>query len=93
VQAVYQGVLATRPALAPLRAAVLASTANRRAAAADLAFDGRDLAAMRRTQAMLPPGHPPAVRRAKGWISRLATPACAGCGQLASRLAPLGGQN
>lgn len=90
---ILERVLATRPALAPLQAAVLASIADRRAAAADLAFDGRDFAAVRRIQAMLPPGHLPPARRAKGWISRLPRPVALGAAGLASRLAPRGGRD
>ena len=85
---ILEHVLATRPALAPLRAAVLASIADRRAAAADLAFDGRDFAEVRRIQALLPPGHLPAARRAKGWISRLPRPVALRAAGLASHLAP-----
>lgn len=68
---ILERVLATRPALAPHRAAVLASIADRRAGAADAAFDRRDFAAVRRIQAMLPPTHRPLRRRVKGWISTL----------------------
>lgn len=89
---ILEHVLATRPALAPLRGAVLASIADRRAAAADLAFDRRDFTAVRRIQAMLPPDHLPAARRAKGWISRLPPPVAMRVAGLASRLAPRGGR-
>ncbi len=85
---ILEHVLATRPALAPLRAAVLASIADRRAAAADLAFDGRDFTEVRRIQALLPPGHLPAARRVKGWLSRLPRPVALRAASLASHLAP-----
>ena len=88
---ILEHVLATRPTLAPLRAAILASIADRRAAAADLAFDRRDFAAVRRIQAMLPPGHLPMARRAKGWISRLPHPVAVRAAAIASRLAPRAG--
>ncbi len=90
---ILEHLLATRPALAPLRPAVLASIADRRAAAADLAFDRRDFADVRRIQAMLPLGHLPAARRAKGWISRLPRPVAAHAADLASRLAARGGRD
>ena len=88
---ILEHVLASRPTLAPLRAAILASIADRWAAAADLAFDQRDFAAVRRIQAMLPPGHLPAARRAKGWISRLPHPVAVRAAALASRLVSRGG--
>ena len=65
--------------------------ADRRAAAADLAFDRRDFTGVRRIQALLPPGHMPAARRAKGWISRLPHPVAVRAAAIASRLAPRGG--
>lgn len=79
-------VLATRPALALHRAAVMASISDRRAAAADIAFDRRDFGAVRDIQAMLPPSHLSLPRRVKGWISRLPVPVATRAADLASTL-------
>jgi glycosyltransferase involved in cell wall biosynthesis len=71
---ILEHVLATRPAISPHEAAVRASIADRRAAAADLAFDRGDFASVRAVQAMLPGSHRTWRRRLKGWISLLPAP-------------------
>ena len=83
---ILEHVLATRPALAPHRAAVLASIADRRAAAADTAFDRRDFASVRQIQKLLPPSHRPLRRQMKRYISHLPAPIARLAAEFASRL-------
>lgn len=71
---ILEYVLASRTSLAPYREHIIASIADRRAAAADTAFDRRDFAAVREVQARLPASHLPLRRRLKGLISRLPEP-------------------
>jgi glycosyltransferase involved in cell wall biosynthesis len=82
---ILEHVLATRPAVAAYRQAVLASIAIRRAAAADIAFDRRDFTSVRQIQRMLLPGHRPLRRRLKGWISGLPKPIAEYAADLVSR--------
>ena len=83
---ILEQLLTRRPALTAHRAAVLASIADRRAAAADTAFDRRDYEAVRRIQEMLPSSHRPLRRQIKGWISHLPGPAAHIAASLSARL-------
>ncbi len=82
---ILEQALATRPALSVHRDAVLRSIADRRASAADTAFDRRDFASVRRIQALLPSGHRPVRRRVKAWISHLPGPVARATADLLSR--------
>lgn len=88
---VLEHVLETRRALEPHREAVLMSIADRRAGAADAAFDRREFASVRDIYAMLPPSHRPLIRRSKYWMSCLPTPIArhvAAIGSLARAIIP-----
>lgn len=83
---ILEHALSTRSALTPHWSAVLASIAERRAGAADAAFDRRDFALVRSIQGMLPPSHRPLRRRLKGWISHLPDPIARPVAEIASRM-------
>lgn len=72
-------VLATRPALAPHRAELLARIGE----LADFAFEQGDFVAYREIQAMLPLSHRPIRRKLKGWISYMPAPAARRVAELA----------
>ncbi len=82
---ILEQALATRSALSAHRDAVLRSIADRRAAAADTAFDRHDFVSVRRIQALLPSGHRPIRRRVKAWISHLPRPVARATADLLGR--------
>ncbi len=66
---VLEHVLKTRPNVGCYWSEIMASIADRRAAAADTAFDRRDFAAVLKIQETLPPSHQIFRRKVKKWIS------------------------
>ena len=83
--AVLQHVLASNPAMEPMRSKFEASMAERREAALHAAFDRRDFAAVRAAFAMLPPGVPSIRTRLKRVISSLPTPLAVVAASILSR--------
>ncbi len=83
---ILEHALATRPALTPYRSIILASIADRRAAAADIAFDRRDFTSVLDIQRLLPSSHRPLRRRVKGLISSLPAPVAHAAASLTGRL-------
>lgn len=71
---ILEYVLLNRPSLAPYHSAIVATIAERRGVAADLAFDDRDFASVCGIQKLLPPNYRPLRRRMKAWISHLPPP-------------------
>ncbi len=89
---ILEHVLATRASSERYRDTILKSIADRRAAAADTAFDRRDFAAVQRIQSALPATHRPFRRRVKAWISGLPGPLARGAASLTSRLSDQAGE-